>query len=123
MDVFTDFLAAVAVPAQRTRVRETLAWVAQQYPRLQPEIRWNQPMFTDHGSFIIGFSVAKHHMAVAPEPAAIARFSDQIRQAGYDHTKLLVRVRWDQPVDFSLLREIIEFNLADKENCSSFWRK
>ena len=47
-------------------------------------------MFTDHDTFIIGFSVAKHHLAVAPEQAGIHHFVDEIEQAGYDHTKELV---------------------------------
>lgn len=59
-------------------------------PNLIPKIAWNQPMFTDHDTFIIGFSVAKHHLAVAPEKAGIIHFSDEIVQAGYDHTGLLV---------------------------------
>lgn len=42
-------------------------------------------MFTDHDTFIIGFSAAKHHMAVAPEKAGIVRFSKENVQAGYDH--------------------------------------
>ena len=60
-------------------------------------------MFTDHGTFIIGFSIAKHHLAVAPERVVIQHFSDEIVQAGYDHTKELVRIRWERPVDFSLI--------------------
>ena len=31
-------------------------------------------MFTDHGTFIIGFSIAKHHLAVAPERVVIQHF-------------------------------------------------
>ena len=80
-------------------------------------------MFTDHGTFIIGFSVAKQHLAVAPESAGINHFSDEIVQAGYDHTKQLVRIQWDSPVDFSLLEKMIEFNILDKADCSTFWRK
>lgn len=88
-----------------------------------PKIAWNQPMFTDHGTFIIGFSIAKHHLAVAPERAGIIRFSDEIVQAGYEHTKELIRIRWDGPVDYSLLEKMIEFNIMDKADCSTFWRK
>ncbi|SHH28209.1 iron chaperone [Massilia sp. CF038] len=123
MDVFADFLAQIAVPEQRARVNEVLSWVATQFPRMQPVVKWNQPMFTDHDTFIIAFSVARHHMAVGPEPAGIAHFSDSIRQAGYDHTKMLARIRWDQPVDYTLLKAMIEFNLKDKAGCDSFWRK
>jgi uncharacterized protein len=70
-------------------------------------------MFTDHGTFIIGFSITKNHLAVAPESAGINHFSDEIVQAGYDHTKQLVRIPWNIPVDFSLLEKMIEFNILD----------
>lgn len=80
-------------------------------------------MFTDHGTFIIGFSVAKHHLAVAPERAGIIHFSDEIVQAGYNHSQQLLRLPWDSPVDFLLLEKIIEFNIMDKADCSTFWRK
>lgn len=80
-------------------------------------------MFTDHETFIIGFSVSKQHLAVAPEKAGIIRFSEEITQAGYDHTKELVRMKWKQEIDFSLLERMIEFNIADKAECSTFWRK
>ncbi|MNW70446.1 hypothetical protein D3C74_497670 [compost metagenome] len=61
-------------------------------------------------------------MAVAPELAGINHFSDEIMQAGYDHTKQLVRIRWENPVDYSLLKRMIEFNIQDKADCSTFWR-
>lgn len=123
MEVFLEFLKKIDDSAQRDRTEEVLTWVANTYPTLKPEIKWNQPMFTDHGTYIIGFSVAKLHMAVAPEQMVIERFSDEIVQAGYDHTKQLIRIRWDCPVDFSLLEKIIEFNIVDKADCTSFWRK
>ena len=107
----------------RDRMEELLGWVTRKFPNLMPKIAWNQPMFTDHGTFIIGFSVAKYHIAVAPERAGIIHFSDEIVQSGYDHTKQLVRIRWDSPVDYALLEKIIEFNILDKAECSTFWRK
>jgi uncharacterized protein YdhG (YjbR/CyaY superfamily) len=123
MEVFAEYLTHIDNPQHKARVEEILGWVAGRFPNLKPKIAWSQPMFTDHGTFIIGFSVAKHHLAVAPEKAGIDRFSDEIRQAGYDHTKELVRIRWESPVDYALLEEIIEFNILDKVDCSTFWRK
>ena len=123
MDTFADYLASMDNPQHRARMHDVLAWVRAQFPQLAPRIAWKQPMFTDHGTFIIGFSVARHHMAVAPELAAIAHFSEDIERAGYQHTKLLLRMPWDHPVDFSLLEKIIRFNMADKAACSTFWRK
>ena len=123
MEVFAEFLANIDNPQYRDRTEEVLAWVTKKFPNLMPKIAWNQPMFTDHGTFIIGFSIAKKHMAVSPESAGINHFSDEIVQAGYDHTKQLVRIHWDSPVDFSLLEKMIEFNILDKADCSTFWRK
>ncbi|MEO7493324.1 MAG: iron chaperone [Massilia sp.] len=122
MKVFADYLAAIGDPQQRARTAEVLDWVAARFPQLAPRIAWNQPMFTDHGTFIIGFSVAKHHLAVAPERAGILQFSEDIARAGYEHSKQLVRIKWDKPLDFSLLEKMIAFNVRDKADCASFWR-
>ena len=123
MEFFLEYLMNIANPQHRVRMEEVLDWVIKEFPNLTPKIAWNQPMFTDHDTIIIGFSVAKLHMAVAPEKVGINHFSDEIVQAGYDHTKELVRIRWDIPVNFSLLEKMIAFNILDKVECSSFWRK
>lgn len=123
MEVFAEYLARIDNPQHRARMEEILGWVSKRFPNLVPRIAWNQPMFTDHGTFIIGFSVAKHHLAVAPERAGINHFSDEIVQAGYDHSLELVRIKWDSPVDFSLLEKMIKFNILDKADYSTFWRK
>ena len=123
MEVFEEFLAGIDNPDHRERMEEILGWVMNEFPALTPVIKWNQPMFTDHGTYIIGFSVAKHHIAVAPEQAGINRFSEEIEQAGYDHTKELVRIKWKNEVDYSLLKKMIEYNITDKADCENFWRK
>jgi len=123
MEVFTEYLAHIDNPQHRVRMEEVLSWIIKKFPNLMPKIAWNQPMFTDHGTYIIGFCVSKHHMAVAPEIAGINHFSDEIVQAGYDNSKGLVRIPWESPVDFSLLEKMIEFNILDKAECSTFWRK
>ena len=91
MEAFAEYLEGIDHPEHRARMEEVLSWTAETFPNLTPKIAWNQPMFTDHGTFIIGFSTAKHHLAVAPESAGIDRFTEEIVQAGYDHTKQLVR--------------------------------
>lgn len=122
MDDFVDFLERIDHPEHRERTEEVLSWVAENYPNLVPVMKWNQPMFTDHDTYIIGFSVSKQHLAVAPERTTMERFAADIEQAGYAHTKELVRIRWNQPVDFSLLQSMIEFNVEDKADCTTFWR-
>lgn len=123
MEVFAEYLASIDHPQHQVRMEEVLSHISKKYPNLMPRIAWNQPMFTDHGTYIIGFSVAKHHMAVAPERAGLIQFADEIEKAGYSCSKELIRIPWDKPLDFTLLEKIIEFNILDKAECSTFWRK
>lgn len=123
MEVFADFLKRIDNPDHLLRTEEVLSWVAETFPQLEPKLAWNQPMFTDHDTFIIGFSVSKQHLAVAPEQAGIRQFTDDIEKAGYDHTKELIRFKWNRPFDFELLEKLIRFNIADKADCTTFWRK
>ena len=123
MKVFEEYLDRIENPQHRARTEEVLHWVANSFPMLKPKIAWNQPMFTDHGTFIIGFSVAKHHLAVAPEKEGIDHFSDEIIRAGYHHTKQLLRIEWDKAIDYTLLGKIINYNITEKSNCSTFWRQ
>jgi uncharacterized protein len=122
VEEFAEYLAKIDNPVHRAATEEVLAWVIQEFPQLTPKIAWNQPMFTDHGTYIIGFSVSKAHIAVAPEKAGMDHFADAIKQAGLDHTKLLVRMKWTSPVDYTILRQMIEYNIADKADCTTFWR-
>lgn len=123
MDVFAEYLAGIENPQNQARVEEILLWISRQFPDFSTRIAWNQPMFSDHGTFIIAFSVAKHHLAVAPEQACLDHFSEEIEKAGYEYSKMLMRIRWDQPVDYALLEKMIRFNVADKAEATTFWRK
>lgn len=94
----------------------------EKFPQLKEEIKWNQPMFSDHGTFIIGFSVAKGHIAVAPEEVVIRRFEKEIEEAGYSHTQELFRIKWKDEVDFDLLYNMVSYNIEDKKDMTKFWR-
>ena len=123
MEIFQDYLSKIEEPAKRKRTLEVLKWVADEFPDLKPRVAWNQPMFTDHGTFIIGFSVSKNHLAFTPEESVVSLFSEHIEASGYEHTKMLVRIPWSSSVDYDLLKQIIVFNIKDKADCDTFWRK
>ena len=123
METFTDFISTIDEEQRRARVEEVFVWIGGRFPELEQRIAWNQPMYTDHGTYIIGFSLARKHMSVAPERAGMERFSEEIAQAGYTAGKELFRIPWDSPVNYSLLEKIIQFNIQDKAECTSFWRK
>lgn len=123
MNVFSNYLNAIENPEHKNTLEEVLSWVSNTFPSLESRIAWNQPMFTDHETFIIGFSVSKEHFAVAPETAGIDKFCDQITKAGYSHSSNIFRIKWKDPVQYSLLKQIIQFNIEDKAHCYTFWRK
>ena len=76
MNIFTDYLASISDDQHRAKLADVLGWVSRKFPGLEPKIAWNQPMFTDHGTFIIGFSTAKLHFAISPEKAGIEKFAE-----------------------------------------------
>ena len=123
MEVFKDYLADINTPEHKERMTIILEWVLNTYPQLEGKIAYNQPMFADHGTFIISFSLANKHIAVAPERQGIVALSELIQKSGYEHSKMLIRIPWDKAVDYDLLSKIIEFNIDDKAGVTTFWRK
>ncbi|WP_338780146.1 iron chaperone [Metabacillus sp. FJAT-52054] len=123
MEAFTNYLAGIDNPDHRSRTEEILVWVSTKFPNLKPQIKWNTPMFTDHGTFILGISTAKQHLSVSPEEAGIAHFAEDIAQAGYSSTKGLFRIPWNEPVNYELLEKMIKFNIEDKADYTNFFRK
>ena len=122
MKYFQIFLDSIDEPYKKERMESILKYIKEKFPQLKEEIKWSQPMFTDHGTFIIGFSIAKGHIAVAPESVVINLFEKQIAEAGYSHTQELFRIKWTDKVDFDLLHNIVAYNIGDKKDMTRFWR-
>lgn len=117
-----EYLATIPNDDNRARMVDVLVWVGLTYPELELRIAWNQPMFTHHGTYIIGFSAASKHMAVAPERATMIRFEQVMRERGTDFGTMLARQPWNKPFDYELLDAFIQHQLTDKRNVTSFWR-
>ncbi|GCF94089.1 hypothetical protein NRIC_19800 [Enterococcus florum] len=107
---------------KREKMQGLFEWIHKEFPQLEPIIKWNQPMFTDHGTYIIGFSFSRNHVSVSPEVKPMRTFADKIAEAGYDQTKNIFRIKWHQPIDHALLREMIATNINEKKEYSKFWR-
>lgn len=123
MSTLEAYLNHIEEPFQRARMTEVMNWVQQNYPQLEAVIKWNQPMFTDHDTFIIGFSMAKHHMSFTPEAYGMTIFSEDVQASGYEQTKGLAKIKWTDDVDYELLKKIIDFNISDKADCKTFFRQ
>lgn len=117
-----EYLETIPNDDNRARMVEVLDWVAQHYPELELRIAWNQPMFTHHGTYIIGFSAASMHVAMAPERATMIRFEPVMRERGTDFSKMFARQPWNKPFDYELLDAFIQHQLAEKQDITSFWR-
>ena len=117
-----EYLETIPSDDNRARMVDVLVWVGLTYPELELRIAWNQPMFTHHGTYIIGFSAASKHMAMAPERATMIRFEPVMRERGTDFGKMFARQPWDKPFDYELLDAFIQHQLAEKHDITSFWR-
>ncbi|QMS84392.1 iron chaperone [Candidatus Xianfuyuplasma coldseepsis] len=122
MTVFDDFLLAIDNPTHRQKLHDVFDWIHETYPKLVGEIKWNQPMFTHHGTFIIAFSVAKKHFSIAPEKATMIAFKERIDASGYGQSMMLFRIKWTDEIDYPLLRDMIDTNIREKAETTSFWR-
>jgi len=117
-----EFLDSIALPEHRAKLEDLLDWVSETWPELELVLKWNQPMFTHHGVYIIGFSVFAKNIAVGLELAIMDRMRTEIESAGYSATKMLFRIGWDDPIDRALLTRIIDTQIDEKADSTSFWR-
>ena len=117
-----EYLETIPNDDNRARMVDVLVWVGLTYPELELRIAWNQPMFTHHGTYIIGFSATSKHMAMAPERATMIRFEQVMRERGTDFGTMLARQPWNKPFDYELLDAFIQHQLTEKQDVTSFWR-
>lgn len=122
MQEFEAYLNGIADPAHRARLEGILQEIQTAFPQLTRAVKWNQPMFLDHGTFILAFSVAKEHIAVAPEGEVVEHFRPELAAAGYNATAKFFRIRWKDKVDTELLHRIVQYNIDTKKDTQSFWR-
>src|SRR5690554_6558984 len=122
MHPFEAFLNSIDSITHKAKTKEVLDWIEKTYPNLDLAIKWNQPMFTHKNTYIIGFSVAKKHLACSPEQKTIDIFKDQLTSKGYHPTSMIFRIGWDQDIDYQLLKEMIDYNIKDKKDYERFWR-
>lgn len=122
MRPFDVYLDKIDNPEHKERMVLILDHIKDKFPNLVEEVKWNQPMFTDHGTFIVGFSMSKMHIAMSPETKTLELFEDEIKAAGYAKTKMLLKLPWASQVNFELIDKMIAFNIEDKKEMTNFWR-
>ncbi|GAA4118373.1 iron chaperone [Enteractinococcus coprophilus] len=123
MDTLQEYLETIPNDDHRTKLEHVIQWGTETFPELKVEIKWNQPMMTHNGTFIISFSASSKHFSVAPERHILDEFRDKLTEAGYSHSKALFRILWTQDVNYALLAEIIERSIEFKKGSKTFWAK
>lgn len=123
MEQILEYIQRIDDPDNRLISGDFINWLMTDFPELKPEYKWNQPMFTHHGTFIIGFSVATKHFTVAPEMRTFEHFLPQIKDLKLKHGKKTFQLQFGQNIPYDLLRALINYTLADKQNVTSFWDK
>lgn len=122
MNNFDEYLLKLDNQDHAQQLAKVLEWVLEKYPQLETRVAWKQPMFTDHQTFIIGFSVAKNHFSVATEKA-IDSFRDEIKESGYESGIKLFKIPFDAEVNYDLLAKMIDWNIENKKDITTFWWK
>lgn len=123
MHKFDPFFKKIDDVTHLGKVQKLFEWIEATFPQLEREFKWNTPMYSDHGTFILGISTAKAHISIAPENQTMDLFKERIEAAGYAQTAGLFKVKWNQDFDYDLLKEMIAYNIEDKKNVDTFWRK
>ena len=121
-NLFKPYLEKIEDEKDRKKVRDVYKWIEDQFPDLQREVKWSTPLYSHHGTFIIGVKPARKHFSINPEFKGIDVFSDKIKKAGYTHEKMTYKIKYSDEVDYELLKEIIEYNIEDKKDAVKFWR-
>lgn len=86
------FLSNFKNPILKFKLELIFEQIQKEFPNLTVELKWNQPMFIMNGTFIIGFSVAKNHISIAPEAVTMAIFTNDIKAANYEATNNLFKI-------------------------------
>jgi len=106
---------------KKDRVNGIVKWIEENFSHLKLEIKWNQPMFIDHGTYIIGLSVSKMHLAIGLEARSMDRLIEIIKKSEYEHSKMLIKIKWTQEIDYEFLDLIITDIIKDKKSIKTFW--
>lgn len=123
MNPFNEVIKGIDNEIHQEKFREILNWVDTHYPQLDKSIKWSQPLYSNEGTFIISLTPFKGHIAVNLEKGGINHFREKLDKTEYSYTEMTVRIKWNQPIDYALLKEMIELQLKEKDGYKTFWRK
>lgn len=111
-DNFPDFYASLT-PEQNAHIRNLVDWVSSTYPKFDPVIAWNQPMFKVGKTYLVGFMPAKNHTnLLTVTDTAISELSPEL--SGYDHGTRSIKIPLGQDIDPELFSKILEIRCREE---------
>lgn len=92
---------------------ETLRWIILDCsPDITEKISWGMATFVLNGN-LVHFSGEKRHLGFHPAPSAIEAFKDSL--ADYKYSKGTVKLPYDKPMPYELLRQITMFRVWEQK--------
>ena len=118
-----NYLNSVENEKSKELLKSVIKHILDTFPTLDFEIKWDQAMFLNNGTFIFAISHSKNHFSLAPEKKTMDLFRKEIEDAGYSQGKMLFRINWTDSINYKLIDKMISFNIEDKKDTKTFWRK
>jgi uncharacterized protein YdhG (YjbR/CyaY superfamily) len=115
-----EYIAAQS-PLTQQRLQELSDAVANAAPLAVPVISYNMPAYKYHG-IVVYFAAHARHIGFYPGANAVTQmFADEL--AAYETAKGTVRFPMVEPVPVDLVRQIVEFRVAENEARAEAKRK
>lgn len=122
-ELVKDFLNQITNKDLFNKLNDILEWIKSNYPELALEYKWNQPMLTKNGTYIMGFSVSKKHLSVGLEAIVMKHFQDKLDQLGIEHGKMIFKIKENEMVNYDLIKELIDHIVDLKREDVTFWHR
>ena len=85
-------------------------------------MKYNQPMFLDHNSYITGFNAAKNHYSIGLESQEIVKhFIPEIEAICLKYGHKTIQISYDIRIPSNLFKKIIDFKIEQKKDLKTFW--
>ncbi|MDY0139765.1 MAG: DUF1801 domain-containing protein [Candidatus Izemoplasmatales bacterium] len=117
----STFFETIDDSNNRRKAKVFIDWISETYPNLTFSMKWNQPMFLNEGTYIIGLSVSKKHLALGLEKELMNQLHDLIDSSNYESSKMLIKISWNKELDFVFLKKIVDYVIDYKKDIKSFW--
>lgn len=105
-----DEYIATFPPEVQEKLEQMRATIHAAAPGAQEKISYQMPAFALHGNLVY-FGAYKNHIGFYPAPRGIEQFKEEL--SGYKGAKGTVQFPLDQPLPLDLVRQIVEFRVAE----------